>query len=71
MSESEAFHRLTAARLAVRYPLLHHDLAWARGGDDAADNLRLLCAPHNRLLAERDFGRAHVAQAIAAKPAAR
>jgi hypothetical protein len=39
---------------------VHHELAWARNGDETVDNLRLLCAPHNRLLAERDFGAGHV-----------
>jgi len=43
---------------------LHHDEAWARGGPDTADNLRLLCAQHNRLLAEQDFGAAKILQAI-------
>jgi hypothetical protein len=36
---------------------LHHEEPWARGGADSAENLRLLCASHNRLLAERDYGR--------------
>jgi len=38
---------------------LHHEHAHALGGPSTIDNLRLLCASHNRLLAERDFGRAH------------
>ncbi len=42
----------------------HHRHAWARGGGDGADNLELLCCGHNRLLAERDFGRTHVDAAI-------
>ena len=46
---------------------LHHERAWARGGEDAADNLRLLCASHNRLLAEEEFGREHIAARSAAK----
>ena len=29
------------------------------------DNLRLLCAPHNRLVAKQRFGREHVKRAIA------
>ena len=44
----------------------HHRQAWARGGSDTADNLELLCRSHNCLLAERDFGRAHIEAAIAA-----
>jgi 5-methylcytosine-specific restriction endonuclease McrA len=38
---------------------LHHELAHALGGPSTLENLRLLCGSHNRLLAERDFGRAH------------
>jgi hypothetical protein len=38
---------------------LHHELAHALGGLSTLENLRLLCGSHNRLLAERDFGRAH------------
>jgi HNH endonuclease len=44
---------------------VHHDDPWARGGSDTLDNLRLLCRDHNRLLAERDYGSAHVANAVA------
>lgn len=43
----------------------HHRHPWARGGSDSADNLELLCRSHNRLLAERDFGRAHIEDIIA------
>ena len=35
---------------------------WSRGGADSSENLRLLCHAHNRLLAERDFGAAHIAR---------
>lgn len=33
---------------------LHHELAWAAGGEDSVQNLRPLCAAHNRLLAEEE-----------------
>ncbi len=46
---------------------IHHEHPWARGGDESADNLRLLCASHNHLLAEGDFGAAHVAGRVAAR----
>jgi 5-methylcytosine-specific restriction endonuclease McrA len=46
---------------------LHHEEPWARGGASNAENLRTLCAVHNRLLAERDFGAAHVAARLAAR----
>ena len=52
------------ARAFVQF---HHRHAWARGGDDSADNLELLCRAHNRLLAEQDFGIVHVDAAIAAR----
>ena len=35
---------------------VHHERAWSKGGPDTLDNLRLLCAAHNRLLAELEFG---------------
>jgi 5-methylcytosine-specific restriction endonuclease McrA len=38
---------------------VHHEHAYALGGPSTFENLRLLCSAHNRLLAERDFGRAH------------
>ena len=43
---------------------VHHERAWAKGGADSSDNLRLVCAAHNRLLAEREFGREHVQRAV-------
>jgi hypothetical protein len=46
---------------------IHHEQPWARGGAPVAENLRLLCASHNRLLAEQDFGAAHVAERVAAR----
>jgi 5-methylcytosine-specific restriction endonuclease McrA len=46
---------------------IHHEQPWARGGASVTKNLRLLCAVHNRLLAERDFGAAHVAERLAAR----
>ena len=39
---------------------VHHERPWAKNGAETADNLRLLCAAHNQLLAERDFGARHV-----------
>jgi hypothetical protein len=39
---------------------IHHEHAFALGGGTTVENLRLLCRAHNALLAERDFGRAHV-----------
>ena len=43
---------------------LHHDNPFARGGTATLENIRVLCAPHNRLLAERDYGRAFVQRHI-------
>jgi hypothetical protein len=39
---------------------IHHEHAFALGGPTTPENLRLMCRAHNALLAERDFGRAHV-----------
>jgi 5-methylcytosine-specific restriction endonuclease McrA len=39
---------------------LHHEHAFALGGRTTAENLRLVCRAHNGLLAERDFGWAHI-----------
>ena len=43
---------------------LHHEEPFARGGSATLENIRMLCGPHNRLLAERDYGRAFVHQRI-------
>jgi hypothetical protein len=48
-----------------RFLQFHHEQAWARGGETAAGNLRILCFAHNKFLAEQDFGRQHIAQKIA------
>jgi len=39
-----------------------HFVPKARGGETTADNLRLLCRPHNQFEAERVLGKDHVAQ---------
>jgi hypothetical protein len=57
--------RCTARRLLQ----IHHEDPWARGGGDTVDNLAVLCASHNRLLAERDFGKDLVAIRIQAQRA--
>jgi len=41
----------------TRFLELHHELAYALGGQTAAHNLKLYCQAHNALAAERDFGR--------------
>jgi RuvA, C-terminal domain/HNH endonuclease len=43
---------------------LDHVIPRARGGTDDADNLRVVCGPHNLLYAEQAFGRQHVEQQI-------
>jgi len=35
---------------------LDHRQAWAKGGVESVENLRVLCRAHNRLRAEREFG---------------
>jgi hypothetical protein len=39
----------------------HHPIPYARGGPDTANNLRLLCAKHNRYMAAEVYGKAHMA----------
>jgi hypothetical protein len=41
-----------------------HDDPWGKGGDEEPGNLRMRCREHNRLHAEEDYGRAHVARRI-------
>ena len=43
----------------------HHDFPYGKGGDQCLANIKLLCAPHNRLLAEEDYGRAAVQARVA------
>jgi 5-methylcytosine-specific restriction endonuclease McrA len=40
----------------------HHPIPFARGGPSTPSNLRLLCARHNRLAAEKAFGNGHMKQ---------
>jgi hypothetical protein len=42
---------------------IHHEHPWAKGGSDTIENLRLLCAHHNELLAEQEYGRQVIARA--------
>jgi hypothetical protein len=35
----------------------HHDQPFGRGGDHSPENVHMMCAAHNRYLAERDFGK--------------
>lgn len=47
------------ARAFVQF---HHDDAFGRGGDHDDATMRLLCAGHNGLLAEQEYGREHMAK---------
>jgi len=49
---------------ARKFIQIHHVDPWARGGGETVDNLTMLCASHNRLLGERDFGRELVERRI-------
>jgi hypothetical protein len=40
----------------------HYPIPYARGGPNTADNLRLLCAKHNRFMATEVFGERHMAR---------
>ncbi len=48
----------------TKFAQIHHEHPWARGGDETPNNLRILCAAHNRLHAERDFGVGLVAKRV-------
>jgi hypothetical protein len=50
---------------STRFTQFHHEEPWARGGGETVENLRILCSAHNRLLAEREFGKEVVADRIA------
>jgi 5-methylcytosine-specific restriction endonuclease McrA len=41
-----------------------HIVPFARGGDNSPSNLRLLCGKHNRLEAERTYGKKHMEQFV-------
>jgi len=43
---------------------IDHIVPFARGGDNSPGNLRLLCAKHNRLEAERVYGKKHMEQYV-------
>jgi hypothetical protein len=48
---------------------LEHAEPWAKGGADTPENLRVLCAQHNQLLAEQEFGRSKIESEIAQRRA--
>jgi len=50
-------------RCSERYRLeFHHRHPFAMGADHRPENIGLLCPQHNRLLAERDYGRAAISR---------
>ena len=61
--QSEDGHRCNA----MAFLQIHHDEPWAHGGESGSENLKMVCAAHNRLLAERDFGRERVATILREK----
>ena len=52
---------------ATAFLQIRHQQPWARGGDSSAENLQVLCAAHNRLRAEQDFGREKIAHFVQTK----
>jgi hypothetical protein len=46
----------------------HHDKPFARNGDHAPENIRLMCRVHNALLAERDYGKEKMARYRRSRP---
>jgi hypothetical protein len=50
-------------RCPERYWLeYHHQYAFGKGGGHGAENICLMCSPHNRYLAELDYGREKMAR---------
>ena len=50
---------------------LHHVRPFAKGGESTVSNLTLLCARHNRFLADQDYGAEHMARVVADSRATR
>ncbi len=46
----------------------HHPIPYARGGSSTVDNMRLLCAKHNRHAAEKTYGRALIRKSYIKEP---
>jgi len=58
-------------RCAERHRLeFHHRHPFAMGGDNSLVNIGLLCATHNRMLAEHDYGRAAILRHVQEREAA-
>ena len=52
-------------RCSERHRLeFHHRHPFGMGGDHSAGNISLLCAAHNRLMAEHDYGRAAILRSL-------
>ena len=46
----------------------HHRHPFGMGGDHSPANIGLLCSAHNRLLAERDYGKAPIVRRLQGRP---
>lgn len=65
-SNCQCSYEKGGVRCSARWGLeIDHKVPFAKGGRTGISNLRLLCRAHNQLMAEQEFGKEHIRNAIA------